>query len=151
MKTLEGTRFGEITYKAKEVINFPVPLVGFDALTKFVVLSSDGSPFHWLQSVQEPEVAFLATVPEIYVPEYQPELPNWLRDVLQIEQDSRMLLLVTATIPHGKPTDMTINLAAPIVLNLDGKKGAQVILDDPAYTIKHRVFKESVEESRPAA
>jgi flagellar assembly factor FliW len=46
---------------------------------------------------------------------------------------------------------MTVNLVAPIVLNLETRKGKQVILEDGAYTIKHRVLQAEGKEAETVA
>ena len=54
-----------------------------------------------------------------------------------------MLTIVTL---HENFKDSTSNLLAPIVINLLGKKGRQIVLNDSIYATKHRLFPEGIGE-----
>ena len=138
---ITGTRFGTIEYTEEDLIAFADGLIGFPAMTDFLLLHhKPESPFRWLQSLQEPAVAFLVTQPQGFVPEYLPEISDEDAARLKIDAEKPALLLTTAAIPKGEPKDMTLNLAAPIVINADARIGRQVVLDDNLYTVRHRVF-----------
>ena len=136
-----STRFGEIEYSENDIIHFPEGLVGFSKLRKFVlVCTKEGSHFRWLQSIDEGALAFLVADPAVYVPEYEPTVSESMVRVLELEDETPRFLFTTVSIPHGHPEDMTLNLLAPIVINAATRKAKQLVLDDQAYTIKHRVF-----------
>lgn len=138
---LEGTRFGEIKYTKADLVNLPDGMIGFGGLTKFVVVNTkEDSPFRWLQSVDEPPLAFLVAFPDQIVGDYTPEIPISTAKELSITEESPYLVFVTATIPKGKPMDAVANLAAPILINLETRIGKQVILEDEAYTMRYPIF-----------
>jgi len=138
---IEGTRFGAIDFTEEDVVLFPEGLVGFSKLQHHVVVCpKPGSPFRWLQSLEEPGLAFLVTDPTVYVPDYDPRVDEGFIKALELDKETPRLLFTTVTIPHGHPEDMTINLAAPIVINALTRRAKQIVLEDQAYTIKHRVF-----------
>lgn len=135
------SRFGEISYSAEDVLHFPQGLVGFPALNEFVLLEhKPDTSFRWLQSLSDPNIAFLVVDPCSFVEEYSPVLSDADAEALSITEETPVVVLTTVSIPAGKPQDMTINLAGPLVVNTESKTGKQVVLDDEAYTIKHRVF-----------
>jgi flagellar assembly factor FliW len=135
------TRFGEISYTPEDILNFPHGLVGFPALNEFVLVEhKPETPFRWLQSISEPSTAFLVVDPAAFVQEYSPVISEGDAEELCIDAESSVVLFTTVSIPAGKPDDMTLNLAGPLVVNADSRTGKQVVLDDEAYTIKHRVF-----------
>jgi len=139
--TLTGTRFGTIEYQSNDVFRFDEGLIGFPMLQEFVFLEhKPDSPFRWLQSVEEPALAFLVTDPHRFVPDY----------TLRVQQESEVVL-ATVAIPAGRPMDMTLNLAGPLVLDATNQRGRQVVLDDGSYTVKHRVFAEAQTPERAAA
>jgi len=141
---LDNTRFGTIEYQDGDVVTLPEGMVGFPQWTRFVLVQTrEGSPFRWLQSVEDPSLAFLLADPSAYCPEYAPEVPDAAARALSLTEETPCLLLVTAAIPRGRPEDMTLNLAAPVVINLETRVGAQVILENEAYTMKHRVFEQA--------
>lgn len=138
---LLGTRFGAIEYIDDDVVTFPEGLIGFADFRSFVLLShKPESPFRWLQSVDEAAVAFLVVDPTAYVENYAPEISDTEARALQLNEATVHLVFATASIPGGNAQEMTLNLAAPIVLNLEARIGRQVVLDGDAYNIRHRVF-----------
>lgn len=133
---LTNTRFGSIFYRDEDVLEFPEGLIGYPDERHFVLLStSDESPFQWLQSVDTPTLAFLVADPNSFVRDYRP-----------FETDRDEMLLTTVSIPHGRPDEMTLNLAGPILLELGSRSGCQIVLEDEAYTTKYRVFAKAAEE-----
>jgi flagellar assembly factor FliW len=127
--TLKGTRFGSIEFAKSDVIQFPDGMIGFQNLRKYVVVhTKEGSPYRWLQSVEEPKLAFLVSVPESFVGEYAPEISNSEAESLGLKPET------------PQPTLATANLAAPVIINLETRQAKQVILEDEAYTIRYPIF-----------
>jgi flagellar assembly factor FliW len=150
--TITGTRFGEIDFGPSDVLFFKEGLIGFPNLQEFVLVShKEESPFRWLQSVQEPSMAFLCAFPQHFIPEFNPNLSNSAIEALKLAEDTDRYLLTTASIPAGKPNEMTLNLAAPILVNAITRGALQFVLDDEAYTVKHRVFPEAKVKEKVAA
>lgn len=150
--TLKGTRFGDIEYAKSDVIHFPEGMIGFQKFCKYVVVHlKEGSPYRWLQSTEEAKLAFLVSIPESFVTEYAPEISNAEADSLGLCAETPHLILVTTTIPPGKPEQATANLAAPVIINLETRKAKQVILEDEAYTIRYPIFSGQQEVAKLAA
>jgi flagellar assembly factor FliW len=150
--TLSGTRFGDIEITDEDIVNFPEGLIGFPNSRRYVLLSAKpGSPFRWLQSLDEPALAFLCTDPAHYLPEYTPTISERHARDLKMTEDTARILLCTAAIPKGRPEDMTLNLAGPIVINAEVRQGRQIVLEDGAYTIRHRVFPQADRVKEPVA
>ncbi|MFX7895014.1 flagellar assembly protein FliW, partial [Acinetobacter baumannii] len=58
------TRFGVVPYTDEDVITFEDGLVGFPTFSRYVVICPrEDSPFRWLQSLEEPALAFLVAEP----------------------------------------------------------------------------------------
>lgn len=141
---IEGTRFATIEYQEEDVVTFSEGLIGFPEYGRYVlVCTKDGSPFRWLQSVEEPALAFLVADPAFYVPEYAPTLPAGAAQSLSLTEETARLVYATASIPPGKPEDLTLNLAAPLVINAESREAVQVVIEDPAYTMRYKVFQKA--------
>ena len=80
---ITGTRFGNIDYSNEDVIHFPDGMIGFDRMHDYVVINTkEGSAFRWLQSLEEPKLAFLVSLPESFMEGYSPEIKDEeLKDV----------------------------------------------------------------------
>lgn len=143
---LEGTRFGAIVFDPAEAVEFPDGIIGFETSRRFITVSAgEGSPFRWLQSLDDPALAFLLADPDAFVPTYVPTLPEGALEDLGIAPEAPYILWVTANVPAGRPRDATLNLLAPIVLNPIARRGAQIVLHTDAYTIRHRAFPQAAE------
>lgn len=142
MSTLTG-KFGTVEYDETDVVTFHEGIVGFPHLTKFLVTSHrEDTPFRWLQSIDEPGFAMLVVSPETYVGNYSPSIDRQDAAELGITDSSFPLLYVTVTIPTGRPQDLTVNLAGPIVINPETRSARQFIVEHPSYTTKYKVFSE---------
>ena len=135
MMILPGTRFGAVEFDDADILHLRGGLVGLPDLERFVLFQAKpGSPFSWLQSLDEPSMAFLVAEPSRYVPDYERDI------VRRIPEIADAVVLATATVPPGKPNETTLNLSGPIVLDAKTRQGRQMVLDDAAYTTRYRVF-----------
>ncbi len=72
---INTSRFGEIEVNENDLINMPEGLIGFPELTHFILLDHDiDSPFRWLQSTNDPEMAFVVLSPLSFRPDYLVEV-----------------------------------------------------------------------------
>jgi flagellar assembly factor FliW len=140
---LEGTRFGTIEYEKEDVVTFIEGMIGFNNFREYVLITpKEGSPFRWIQSIDEPSLAFLAADPNRFMSDYAPEINDFEAKILGLKSDTPHLVYVTANIPAGKPKEATINLAAPIVINTDTQCAKQIILDSEMFPIRFPLFQE---------
>ena len=151
MTTLAGTRFGTVEFDDRDIVQIEGGLVGLPELSSFVLFEAKpGSAFSWLQSLDDPEMAFLVTEPSRYLPGYDNEITQRISG-----QEGRgiedAVVLATATVPPGKPNDTTLNLSGPIVLDAATRRGRQMVLEDAAYTTRYRVFPQAESSERLAA
>jgi flagellar assembly factor FliW len=150
--TIETARFGLIEYQIEDVVTLPAGLIGLPTMCEFLIVQHrEGSPFRWLQSLDDPSMAFLVADPTALVASYAPIISDADADALEIDETKPVALLTTVSIPSGQPQEMTLNLAAPIVINLLTRCGKQVVLDEEAYTMRHRVFPEADREDQKLA
>ena len=130
--------FGKIEIPEEEVIRFPHGILAFEEYNRFIILSEkDDSVFHWLQSIDDPQLAFLVIDPSDVLPDYQPalltaEISTLFGDTLQED----MTLYCICTIPTNHPEKMTINLQGPLVLDTRKKLGGQFISNDESHQVR---------------
>ncbi len=137
------TRFGEIEVNLDESIFFPSGLIGFPELTRFVLLNSESetSPFKWLQSLDDGSIAFILINPLSFKPDYMVEVSDEEITGLELTSEENAAISVIVTMPSN-PEEMTANLKAPIVFNVENRRGKQVILNNPEYLTKHLIGQE---------
>ncbi|MCK5544239.1 MAG: flagellar assembly protein FliW [Desulfobulbaceae bacterium] len=128
------SRFGEIEVDGERTITITSPFLGFPESNRFVLLPhSPSSPFMWLQSLDNPKLAFVVIQPGIINPEYNPAMNSQVREELMISGDDKLEFLIILTIPKDQPKDMTANLLGPVVINAKKRLAKQVLLDPAKY------------------
>lgn len=133
--------FGEMELDINARLVFREPILGFEDLHEYVLLSDDemGPGLLWLQSLENPDVCFILLDPlAIGLDDYQ---PNVLGDVAgMLELDEPPLIRIIAVVPDDFK-DTTVNLKSPILINPKKQLAAQVILDAD-LPIRLRLFAE---------
>ncbi|KEH88697.1 MULTISPECIES: flagellar assembly protein FliW [Clostridium] len=141
---LETKCHGIIEYKEEDVIEFKKGIPGFDELKKFVNFPiEDNEVFSVLHSIENSEIGFIVTSPFSIIKDYEIDIDDSVIERLRIENEKDVLVLNTVTL-HSKLENITVNLCAPIVINIKTKLGEQIILNNGKYQIKHPLFKEGI-------
>lgn len=133
--------FGEIEIDDKKIINFIDGIPGFDDQKRFIIIDNPDEtvPFKWLQSIDEPELAFIIINPFIFKDDYEFDLPKHIIEKLKIKEENDVLVYSIVVIPEDI-TKMTANLAGPVIINARERLGKQIVLDDNRYTTKHYIL-----------
>jgi flagellar assembly factor FliW len=136
-------RFGECSYAASDVIEFPWGLPGFPTLRHWLPLNLDSQPsFIWLQSLDDTSVALPAIDPWMVFESYDPKLPAYAFTSLDVKDASDFTTLCVVVVT-ANAEEMTINLAAPIVVNVRSHKGRQIVLDGTTYSTREPIPRKS--------
>lgn len=142
------TRFGEVEFEEKQILEIPGGLIGFPQCERFVLLEhAAGSPYRWLQCVDEPSMAFLVINPSTVVSDYEFRPSHGVAELLALSDETLKMVLAIVTVPRRMSTEATVNLIAPIVINLERRVGKQVILEDSGWGIRHRIYRSNEELS----
>lgn len=140
---IKTTRFGDVDIAESSFFEMVNPILGYDDERKFVIIEhNEQSNFRWLQSVTSPEIAFVVTVPGFFGIDYSFELPEDTQEELDIHSADDILALNIVVIPHENPRRSTINMLAPIIFNINNKKGTQIILSGSPFKIDYPLFQE---------
>ncbi len=130
-----NSRFGEIEYDPEKLLYFPAGLIGMPQAQRFIVMpNKKEGPLFWIQSVDEPELAFILTDPTNFFLDYTVVPEKHDRETLNITENDPCYCLVVVTVP--KEQDITLNLAAPILFAPTSNRAVQVILENSSYQTK---------------
>ena len=122
---INTTRFGRIDVDAADVLHFPSGLPGLEDCRQWALLADIANDaLGWLQSVGSAHVALPVVSPRRFVPEYQVRIPRSELTPLALG-DARQAQVVVVVGREG--SGLTLNLKAPIVINLEGRTGRQVV------------------------
>ncbi|NLW27382.1 flagellar assembly protein FliW [Acetivibrio saccincola] len=140
---LKTKHFGEINIDEKKIINFEDGIPGFENEKRFIVLyeGDDKSPFRWMQSIDNPDLAFAMVDPIMIVPDYDGEIPKEAVEKLEIEKPEDIMVL-SIVVVREEVEKISMNLKAPIIINTKNNKGMQVILDTDRYSVRHYIVDE---------
>jgi flagellar assembly factor FliW len=134
---IKTVNFGDLEVPDNTVIVFKEGLPGFPQIHRFAVLEKeDLKPFQYLQALDDPPIALFIINPFIVDPTYEFRLTESDMEEVNSKNSSELAVYAVATIPDD-PTQATINLMAPIVINDRDRCGKQVILHDSKYSVRH--------------
>lgn len=135
--------FGEIDLNEDKVLYFENGILGFEEFKRFTLLYDEEGEVRpdisWLQSLDEVSLAIPVMNPFLIKPDYNPKVEEELLKPLGEVTDDNIVLLVTITVP-AEIEKISANLKAPIIINSDIKKGAQIIADNQDYEVKFRFY-----------
>ncbi|MFY0520183.1 flagellar assembly protein FliW [Lysinibacillus sp. UGB7] len=126
-----ATKFlGEVEIVEQDILTFEHGLLGLEEEREFVLLPIDADlPLALLQSVQHVEIGFVVAYPFAFKQNYSFDISEEDREQLQIEKQENVLPYAIVTMKETFQ-DSTINLLAPVILNIEKKRGKQIVLQD---------------------
>lgn len=134
MKKL-ATRFGEVEYDPENLLTFPAGMIGFPNLREFIVMpNKKKGPLFWIQSIDDPQIAFVLTDPTNFFLDYAVVPDASERTYLHVDPEESCFVLSVVTIPPDQK--ITVNLAAPILFSPSTNRAIQVILEDSKFSAK---------------
>lgn len=115
-------------------------LLGFEAQLNYELSVYDPqTPFYWLRSLEDPEVAFIVMEPCWLADDYSFDIPEEEAALLKITSEQDVFVLVLCTVP-ANPLEMTANLLGPLVVHRQSFAARQVILDQQRFPVRYPVF-----------
>ncbi|MGI6152237.1 MAG: flagellar assembly protein FliW [Christensenellaceae bacterium] len=137
---INSVRFGIVQINEQSIINFPEGLPGFKELTKFAIIRCDQTePIQWLQSIDDEDVSIPIINPFIIKPDYEIEVNDDELDLIDTHTEEDLIVLNVMVLPDDL-SKMTVNLMAPLLINIKKMIGMQVMMDYKPLSIQHPVF-----------
>lgn len=128
--------FGEVEIDENKILIFEKGLPGLEEDKRFALLSNEDSrPISWLQSLDHKEISLPVMDPFLVCPDYSFDISQSDVEALGIDDIKDVYVLSILVIP-GNINAMTINLSAPVIINVRNSKACQIILDDRRYRVR---------------
>ncbi|MGD1915173.1 MAG: flagellar assembly protein FliW [Phycisphaerales bacterium] len=145
---VKTTRFGVVDIADDKVITFPQGLLGFPDHRRYCLLEpGDEACFFWLQSLDEPALAFVVTDPALFFKDYEVPIRAEQAESLNIDkiEDAQVFVIV------NKVGEMlTANLQGPLLINTLNLSGQQLVLADKRGSTRHTLMQVGIEEKQAA-
>jgi flagellar assembly factor FliW len=137
------TRFGTVDIAEERVITFPRGLLGFAEHKRYCLLEpAEDSCFFWLQSLDEPALAFVVTDPSFFVLDYTvPIRPEQMAELHLPEGERGLADAQVFVIVNKVDQTLTGNLQGPLVINTVTHEGEQLVLAEKRWTTRHELVK----------
>ena len=125
---IRTARFGIVSVHPDDVFYFPYGLIGREDCRHWVLLADAGNEaIGWLQSTTDPDLAIAVISPRRFAPHYRVRVPQRELAAIELEEVGQAYVLNVVAKNNGQ---LTANLRAPLILNLDRKLGRQVVTGD---------------------
>jgi flagellar assembly factor FliW len=119
-----------VTIQPNDILHFPGGLLGLEQCHRWVLLADgDNDALAWLQSTSRPEVALAVVHPKRFVPQYQLRVGR--QDLAPLALSSLADAEVLSIVSQHHDA-LTLNLKAPLVINLPRRLGRQVVCEGDA-------------------
>ncbi len=135
---VQTTRFGTVDIAEDRIIDFPNGLLGFSTHKKFCLLQpNDDACFFWLQSLEDPALAFVVTDPGMFVPEYSVPIRDEQSTSLGLKtlEEAQVFVIVNKV-----EKALTGNLQGPLVINTVSRVGEQFVLSEKRWATRHQLL-----------
>ena len=136
---IETTRFGPMEVDPGRVITIPKGMLGFPLHKQFALIAtSEESPFYWLQSVDEPSLAFVVCDPTLFVPDYAVVLKGDDKELLGVADEQEITTLIVC---NKVEELLTGNLQGPIAVSAATRIAKQLVLSEKRWSTRHPLLK----------
>lgn len=148
---IDTARFGSIRVNESELIRFEQGILGFEGIRRYVLIPyKPGSPFMFLQAVDDPNLTFVVMDPLWMDPTYQVKVLEEDLAAIDLGEDEDASILVIVRLPKGGEP-MTANLLAPLVINARNGAARQVVQQDAKHSIHTRITRGEKGSNRTGA
>lgn len=137
---VKSSRFGEVEIDDKSVIAFPNGIPGFEDQHRFVMMRCQQTePIQWMQSVDNEYIVVPVINPFLLREEYHIEVNDEELAVIETTEEEDIVVLCIMVLPENLQ-DMTMNLMAPIIINIKKMLGRQVVMDRGEMPLKFPAY-----------
>ena len=138
---INTSRFGVLDIDDKKIITLKRGLLGFPDARRFALFPHGSkSPFYWMQSVEDENLAFVVIHPSVFCADYSFDVPDKVVEDLEIKDPGEIDLFVIVTIHKSssvkEKTRVSANLLGPVVINSSNMTGMQIVLDPGKYPVQ---------------
>lgn len=126
---IESPVFGSVDVPDDKLISFPAGLPGFEDCKLFALVHPDAAQprVFYLQSVEVPDVAFSIASPDQFGLHYEFSLSDAELALIGLKsvEEAAVMVILRRDNPDDAASPVRAVLTAPLVINLESRKGLQ--------------------------
>lgn len=147
-KEIQTKPFGAMKIDERQILSFPEGILGFEKYNEFALIEeNEESPFKWLQSLSELDLAFIVIQPDLFAPDYKPVIGQEDLETIQLAQIEEGVVMTIVTIPNDNPRMMTANLQGPVIINPKNRMAKQCISKNENHPLRKLILENVPMES----
>ena len=134
------TRFGEMTVDPDTVLRLPRGLMGFANLHEYALATLPEERygrFKVLQSIEAPDVSFIVLPYDASDALIADADLGAAYETLSVAPNEGATLLIVSVRKVGEKPIISVNLRAPVVIDLKRRTAWQHVLANPEYSVRH--------------
>ncbi len=148
---IKSKLLGQIEYTDENIIRLEEGLIGIPDKRNFILIEKeDFKPFSYLQSVDDATFILVVINPMMVEKEYRFDIHKDDLKAIDIKDENDFSLL-SIVIFAKKVEDITVNLKAPILINIHTKRALQIILQNDDYSVEEPLLKSAPSQPPDAA
>jgi len=139
---VDTLRFGAVEVDEEKIIIFDDGIPGLEQYQKYALLQFEESyPIVWLQSMEETGICLPVLDTFKVLPDYVFDIDDTDVKALELKGPDELHVVSVVVIPEDIQ-GMTVNLAAPIVINTITGKAKQIVLSGTEFNVRAPVFQQ---------
>ena len=130
-----------VAVEKTKIIEFVKPILGFDSLKKYCILNINKEknlPFFILQSLEDERLCFIIADPNHFFKDYAAAVTEEEKELLSLKDKTDVILFVIVTVFKDLYSS-TVNLKAPVIINVKSRKAVQAVLNNDLYSVKQKL------------
>jgi flagellar assembly factor FliW len=140
---IQTSRFGMLSVEDDRIMTFPNGLLGFPSFSRYALIQTgQENYFFWLQSVDEPNLAFVVADPHVFFKDYNVPVRDEMVQELNLADPAHLQVFV---ICNKVGEWLTGNLLGPIIVNAENCLAQQVVLTEKKWTTRQPLIRLGVE------
>lgn len=142
---LQTKNFGQIEIDNEKIMTFDDGIPGFLEYTHYALLTNDDtetSTIWWLQCTDDGNVAFPVLNTFAVLKDYKPDVDDEILSLLGNFDTPEDLIVCNILVVPENIKKITVNLRAPVIINIATKKGMQIEVRNKEYTVRHNLYEE---------
>jgi flagellar assembly factor FliW len=121
------------------IMTFPNGLLGFPSFNRYALIQTgQENYFFWLQSVDEPNLAFVVADPHVFFKDYNVPIREEMAQELKLTDPAHLQVFV---ICNKVGEWLTGNLLGPIAVNAENCLAQQVVLTEKKWTTRQPLIR----------